>query len=1108
MRYALTNEEKNLLLKRPHRTKLYLIVDRPEPLFTARVDGSGQQRTSISFDGGAGEAQDVKKGMTLLVGSTPGGRELGTFRVRALSGTVSGTITINETAPTWYDDAYLTILPEFRLWSVFPRITNTYINKKWVLDWFKDYNIDYDTNVYRKQGVWLPPVAIMGPPAVAFLDDESVTIKFVGENSYTICPNGIKINHVEQGDVSVSPTCAWEFQNAVPTAATTLGTRDDPHVVTWSQAGRFLTSLTVKNDKPAGYEKTTTTYRPVFILNRPGTAGGINEPYEHFQLVSCHGNFDSGGCEARIRVFGDADINEFPDGAMIILFAEEWYGETKQSIGGYPYRENVKLVAWITDENVQQGWSADGERYVEFTVKTINGLMKEIEAFPTTIEDRPSLATGNTEANEWWQMFKLQVNRAAFYLLYWHTTLILMTDVTIVQDNSRLAAQDFPAGSLYRQIDDYAGGAVLGRCLSDRQSCLFIEKNIQTEPGAEARAARPTILVLDKNRHLDKSFEATRAQMGRVRYLEGSGVTWNGNVATAYISQVPQTPAQEGVDEEIKGLVVESQAELNAITGYAFAAKNNPWPDVPLKFQGNHSYLDIAPQAWLELSLDAQDTKRGIEWSNKKLVPRRWEWEYDPELQLLRVNIHAEAEATGETGITGDYVVPADIPKIPGVPPTVRLGTLYVGTDDGLYNRSPKEGVWSLLTDRRSPFDDVEPLIINAIELAPAQASTAISDLLIGTNQGLFRGTFDLSRRVFNWTKYTISDPPNTWSDDPPLAASDLDYTHVRMDETDLTGNTFWIVGTKYERDFDNPGIRTWLGKTTNKGSDWTWYPAWDPVYGLPFLPESLDIDKEDGSRVFFTGRVLTGEESDSETGLLIFDASDGSLTKSFISGRDPFIAEKLRVYCPYLPSGTSADGDYFILYGMSLGTLAPLEEPLWSNTVLRHMLYSKDLGTTFYELVDEATIPGGDEHPLNVGLVDIFPRDEKEFCAVLGPRYLFGMPGEHYTISAQGVKWYSGPLTTAADEIPNYQFYSFYDGNYERVWSVRGYSDGCRHRRDPNMLIMHGVNQEGNWDLGTRNAVTIIFTTDRGKTWTDITDNLRSDNLVRVSAIDWRMPL
>ncbi len=127
-------------------------------------------------------------------------------------------------------------------------------------------------------------------------------------------------------------------------------------------------------------------------------------------------------------------------------------------------------------------------------VQTIDGLMKSLEGYTTTVED--GRGTDGSEVTGWHKMYRLQLDRAAYYLIKWHSTLFDMTDVMLIADNSAMPAQDFSAASLYRQLDDYTASSILARVLSDRQSCLFIDREIQVRPG-EARTATPIIAALD-----------------------------------------------------------------------------------------------------------------------------------------------------------------------------------------------------------------------------------------------------------------------------------------------------------------------------------------------------------------------------------------------------------------------------------------------------------------------------------------------------------------------------------------------------------------------------------------------------------------------------------
>lgn len=898
----------------------------------------------IPYDNASGDYTKVKAGMTLYLGSTPGGRDLGRVRVKSI--TASLIIVAMNSDVQWADNAYITIVESVDLWSIYPRI-NPYSGK-----WYKD-EIAYATNVYQKQTVWLPPVPIMGPPGVAFLDDnDEATLKFIGAESYTLCSNGIKLSATQSvGDVSCVIGMGWNFADGtvVSGSANQLGTEASPNVVKWTSAGRRLVSLNVKNDKPSGYEKSTTGYRPVFILNRPGTAGGVNEPYMDFNIETLEGDFDSGGWTATVRVFGDADIEEFPDNAMIVIFAEEWWGggpygqtpqaATQQSIGGYPGRENVKLVAWIMEETTHVGFAADGERYVEFRVQTIDGLLKSIAGYIMSMEDRiHSYGTdASTSCTEWWHVFKLQVNRTIQYVTAFHTTLHQMSDVYIANDNSRVWAWDFGDGSLYRQIDDYAASAIAARLLCSKQSQLFIERDIQTAPAGWQ--PNYVVMALDKDTHLREKLELPRPHRGRVRRVDLEGLIWNGSVATPIIARAPGVaPNQDGVDESLSGYVAESRSEFEEIAGYMLAAKNNPWTGLPFRFQGNFSFLDIAPQGWLTLSLAATDNKRGIAWTNKKLVPRRVTMNYDARSQTLLVDAVMDAEAGGSPGVTGGYTPPPPVtyPDTPSSPVNVPgwNNTIYAGTTDGIYKIQVGTRDWYPIIERdQPPFDEMSFWRVDDLLIDPRVKSYGVNTDLIAiigdgefpyslVNAKPYRGSLDLLTNKYSWTRWDIGDPPNSWNDNPAPTLAACQLTSLRAD---------WCnTGVFYFAAFYWTGSqgRSWLCKVVDSGGTVvaSWMPlAWDyPSLTRPFSVIDMAVDTQDGSQIYITGQSLAHPY---KSGLFVISSG-----LSLIRKVEDMSPNAIQVAVPWYRSGGSRNKNHVILYGSDIAIGANLYNAIYST--------------------------------------------------------------------------------------------------------------------------------------------------------------------------------
>ena len=78
-------------------------------------------------------------------------------------------------------------------------------------------------------------------------------------------------------------------------------------------------------------------------------------------------------------MFNTANKEEFPDNALVILYAEDWYGGEKVSVGGWYGQENILFVGYIKADSVV----ADSESStVTFQAQTIEEWMKELDVWP------------------------------------------------------------------------------------------------------------------------------------------------------------------------------------------------------------------------------------------------------------------------------------------------------------------------------------------------------------------------------------------------------------------------------------------------------------------------------------------------------------------------------------------------------------------------------------------------------------------------------------------------------------------------------------------------------------------------------------------------------
>lgn len=456
---TLTKGNSAEVLNHPHATKLYLAVETPRTVWTGRVlDNRGDHGTDSTspidtdfdlyhYDGANAEGFDLDNflpDLTAYIGTTPGGREHGKCRVKEVKDTDCLRV-IADMACVWDKDDYITITDQHAFWPRPHRVRvsgdNIYTYK--------------DMGSYLRE---LLPVPIMGPPVCAFLgaDSEPVTVPYDGTQSYLVQPNSQPYTDPvspEEGalgwDAQGIVSWSWWFEGAdVPVASGATTT------ATYSTPGRYVAKLTVTDRNG----KTCSTFRNVWIFTRTGA----NTPVEDFTLTSLRGTLDSHGWEATLEITRSLlDPEVLPNGAQVVLFAEEYYNGESRTHGmghaAFHNRHNIKLVGWAHDNAISI--SKNGTRKATVAVQGLQEHIREISNFPVYMTQ-----IDTTMNSSCWSYFNvlaepkdgLTVRKALYFLIKDHWTLINFTDVLLPDDhNNYLAGQTFPEGSLAQQLDEF-----------------------------------------------------------------------------------------------------------------------------------------------------------------------------------------------------------------------------------------------------------------------------------------------------------------------------------------------------------------------------------------------------------------------------------------------------------------------------------------------------------------------------------------------------------------------------------------------------------------------------------------------------------------------------
>lgn len=627
---ALTSPELALLRSSTQFSKLYLAVYKPNTIYTALLNGiptSNDQVYQITFDNGSGTLGDVTAGMTLYVGTSAGAFDLGMCRIRKAP--IAGTFYIGLTSEIeWQDNAFLTVADDFDLWAKHATIA--------------DEALSMDVDIaYSDQHEDFNPVPIMGPHAVLWLDGATVDAEFDASDSWVF-------------DSTLSGY-SW----SAPGSSTSSGMTTATPTITYNAAGFYRVYLTVT----AANGKTTTGVRHVFVYDRDE-----NQPIQVFQLAQCVGDYETGGWMFDMEMQAEAALSDIRDRSLVVLFAEDWYGTTKQSIGPVENRENVVCVGRVVGQSIR--WDREAGR-VHFTVQGMHHWLNRIKAFPVELQ----FATDTPD--NWSVMPGMTVDRTLWHILYWHSTAVETMDFYRTGDTRYLPEGKSLAAMVWGQVLDIAQSRIVATPGVDRFGRLFIEIEPQMVPEVDRDwASVMDLLPVDWSEGID---------IQRVTVNDVSLITLtsqlcdsSGAVTVLYSLAPGHVPRRYGEPEGADRLLSSSQSQSNQLAGLLLGWRTNEYPEIPISLAMNNRMLDVFPRQFCSLQVTADDTPRGVAFDGN-LIPRRVSFYFDGDSGWMHPELVFEAEtfegpnADGDVPDVEDMSIPPfpriNFPDLPPLPP-------------------------------------------------------------------------------------------------------------------------------------------------------------------------------------------------------------------------------------------------------------------------------------------------------------------------------------------------------------------------------------------------------------------------------------------------------
>ena len=639
-----TAPELALLRTQPHRSKLYLSIFEPQIVFQARVNDAGAAKGDmvITYDTvTTGNYLGISGGMTMYVSSVAaGGKEKGAIWTYKRTST---TITVGENSHiNWADGDYLTVVNFHQIWPVYPRYTQSATD----ITVYKFYDL-----AYNGQNEKLGGLMVMGGNYAGFINQTTGSCMVYYDGSETSSVNG-----------TTGSAFSWSFEGGTPTGSSAV----TPGWISYTGTGHYRTLLSVTSTTG------TADYgiRQVSIYDRPGE--GDNTPILSWGLESLAGSRDEGGYTGRLWV--KEDVSSVVDGALVVLFSDNWYGDTKQSIGGNSSnRENIFFVGYIMDGSIDYDYQTST---AFFDVGSPSEIMKLCEAFGVELEDSgdpvaSALAKG---VDPWIYMVGLTVKSALWEYYAFTSSCQSLMDMRYIGTDFDLSHFSADRTSLYDASNTFLKEAVYGKACCDRQGAMYFE--VESAAINNAAATLNTNMFIDSHDWMGNP-NITEQMVDAVSYYEAGGTAYYGISAgsgtyTPLLAAGPGlVPAYRGRNMKTTGLALTSQGQLNTLVGNIWANLNADYPDVSLDLVGNFSNIDIAPQEVVKLTLNVADTFRGISWNQKAFTPTSMTWNYDAQNNLLLPSVSLAEVTQGNAGQT--IAIPLEPPDAGYKQPPIQL---------------------------------------------------------------------------------------------------------------------------------------------------------------------------------------------------------------------------------------------------------------------------------------------------------------------------------------------------------------------------------------------------------------------------------------------------
>lgn len=645
-------------LRQPRQAaRWYLGIYNPPTVLACRINDADITKGDrlITYDGvSEGAWGDVEQDMMMYVGSAAGKADYGRIRAESITASV---ITVAENDDIeWANNQYLTIVRFWEPLAIYPR--QIYQEDTDTVLWYKRYS-----EAYANQNYIGDPVPCMGGHFAGFVDH----------------PSGVYFDAADSYDPLESVGSflyEWDFPEGTPTGSVI----QTPGYIQYGQAGQYTAALKLTNADGKWY----TGYRHIMLFDRPGE--GPNRPFTQVEFqAEIAGDKEAAGFDASFIVDASAEdvsLDNIRDGALCIVFAEEWFGSNKISYGQHQGREHIVFVGYIMDDSIAISFN---RKTIAFTAQSVLKIFGNRDLFPVALDYTSAVPTN------WYQMYEMTVDKAVYHFLMWHTTMYRLADTSETGDTKLVQFATFGRQSVLDSLRKFLQGTIGADACADAQGTVHIERdnNLKT-----AGNRSPDTLMRLIGADWRDQMQVPRFWENKLSQIEVGGVNFYGpNIEEdfeALMSVAPgHSPAYSGNPQSVTGYVVSSQTSLNAFSGRKLAQANNKYANLAIPLSGNYRCLPLAPQMRLYFDTTPDWDPRGSDWNASAYFIQQVRHLLTSRRCLSTIVVSAETDGPpGETIIIPEEPPwePTEWPPPPepvDPPPTAEgtgLGTVYVVT--------------------------------------------------------------------------------------------------------------------------------------------------------------------------------------------------------------------------------------------------------------------------------------------------------------------------------------------------------------------------------------------------------------------------------------------